>query len=56
MLDLAMPEFSGYDVIQTLKGEEVLESNNLVIFTASSNRIRRKRDIQKTLLLSELAQ
>ena len=38
MLDLVMPEFSGCDVIQTLKGEEVLESNNLVIFTASSNR------------------
>lgn len=38
LLDLAMPEFSGRDVIQTLKDEGLLELNNVVIFTASSNR------------------
>ena len=37
MLDLAMPEFSGYDVIKPLKEEGVIESNNIVVFTASSD-------------------
>jgi CheY-like chemotaxis protein len=37
MLDLAMPEFSGYDVIKPLKEDGVIESNNIVVFTASSD-------------------
>jgi two-component system, OmpR family, response regulator len=37
MLDLAMPEFNGYDVIKPLKEEGVIESNNIVVFTASSD-------------------
>ena len=37
MLDLAMPEFSGYDVIKSLKQDGVIESNNIVVFTASSD-------------------
>ena len=37
MLDLAMPEFSGYDVIKPLKEGGVIESNNIVVFTASSD-------------------
>ena len=37
MLDLAMPEFSGYDVVRPLKQDAVLESNNIVVFTASSD-------------------
>jgi CheY-like chemotaxis protein len=37
LLDLAMPEFSGYDVIKSLKQDGLLESRNIVIFTASSN-------------------
>jgi CheY-like chemotaxis protein len=39
ILDLAMPEFSGLDVINSIKEEAILESNNVVIFTASSDRI-----------------
>jgi two-component system OmpR family response regulator len=35
-LDLAMPEFSGYDVFQQLKKEGLVEKKNIVIFTASS--------------------
>ncbi|HET6589118.1 MAG: response regulator [Candidatus Nitrosocosmicus sp.] len=35
-LDLAMPEFSGIDVFNKLKEEQLLESNNIIIFTASS--------------------
>jgi two-component system OmpR family response regulator len=37
LLDLAMPEFSGLDVIKSLKEERVIESRNIVIFTASSD-------------------
>jgi CheY-like chemotaxis protein len=36
LLDLAMPEFSGYDVIDQLKKENLLDSKNIIIFTASS--------------------
>ncbi len=32
-----MPEFSGLDVIQTLKNENLLERRNIVVFTASSD-------------------
>ena len=37
LLDLAMPEFSGWDVIKSLKQDRIIESKNIVIFTASSN-------------------
>ena len=37
MLDLTMPEFSGYDVIKPLKEDGVIDSNNIVVFTASSD-------------------
>jgi CheY-like chemotaxis protein len=32
-----MPEFSGYDVIKSLKEDGVIESQNIVVFTASSD-------------------
>ncbi|NOJ31001.1 MAG: hypothetical protein DA329_02525 [Candidatus Nitrosocosmicus sp.] len=35
-LDLAMPEFSGLDVFNKLKEEQLLDTNNIIIFTASS--------------------
>jgi CheY-like chemotaxis protein len=38
LLDLAMPEYSGYDVVKALKEKGILESNNIVIFSASSDR------------------
>ena len=37
LLDLAMPEFSGLDVIKSLKQDGLIESMNIVIFTASSD-------------------
>ena len=37
LLDIAMPEFSGWDIIQSLKQDRLVESKNIVIFTASSN-------------------
>ncbi|PWU79129.1 MAG: response regulator [Candidatus Nitrosopolaris wilkensis] len=36
LLDIAMPQFSGYDVLERLKTEGLLKSENIVIFTASS--------------------
>ena len=51
-----MQEFSGYDVIKSLKQDGLKESRNIVIFTASSNQDLLKemgnsgvRDIQKTV-------
>lgn len=37
LLDLAMPDFSGFDVIKSLKQDGLLESKNIVIFTASTD-------------------
>ena len=36
LLDIAMPEFSGIDVLARLKKEDVIKSENIIIFTASS--------------------
>ena len=36
LLDLAMPEFSGFDIFRALKEQDLLKSNNVLIFTASS--------------------
>lgn len=36
IMDLAMPGFSGYDVFNALRNDNLLSSNNLVIATASS--------------------
>jgi two-component system, OmpR family, response regulator len=37
LLDVAMPELSGLDVLQSLKKDGLVESKNIVIFTASSD-------------------
>jgi CheY-like chemotaxis protein len=37
LLDLSIPEFSGWDVVKSLKQDGVVESKNIVIFTASSD-------------------
>ena len=36
LLDLAMPEFSGFDVLEALKKEGLIEKQNIVLLTASS--------------------
>ncbi|MBA2268940.1 MAG: response regulator [Nitrosopumilus sp.] len=36
LLDLAMPEFSGLDVFNKLKEDNLLKSNNVMLYTASS--------------------
>jgi two-component system OmpR family response regulator len=37
LLDVAMPEFSGLDLINSLKKDGILEKTNVVVFTASSD-------------------
>jgi two-component system OmpR family response regulator len=36
LLDLAIPEFSGFDVIESLKKDRLLEKQNIILLTASS--------------------
>jgi DNA-binding response OmpR family regulator len=36
LLDLAMPQYSGFDVFNKLREENLLESKNIIIFTASA--------------------
>jgi DNA-binding response OmpR family regulator len=47
LLDLAMPEFSGRDVFNKLKEENLSKSNNVVIFTASSTQNSEIDDMMK---------
>jgi CheY-like chemotaxis protein len=44
LLDVTMPEFSGLDVIQSLKDSGDLEKNKIILFTAASIS---DREIQK---------
>lgn len=37
LLDMAMPQFSGLDVVRSLKKDRIFELRNIVIFTASSD-------------------
>ncbi len=37
LLDMAMPMFSGLDILESLKAEGMLEKTNVVVFTASSD-------------------
>jgi two-component system, OmpR family, response regulator len=36
LLDLAIPDFSGFDIFKALKDDGTINSNNILIFTASS--------------------
>lgn len=36
LLDVTMPEFSGFDVVQNLKNSGELEKNKIILFTAAS--------------------
>ena len=47
LLDLAMPEFSGIDVIESLKKSNKLKDQKIIIFTASS---ATETDIDELLL------
>lgn len=47
LMDLAMPEFSGIDVLKKLKTDGILEKNNVVFFSASSLTPTEKQDLRK---------
>jgi len=36
LLDITMPKFSGFDVVQSLKDTNNLDKNNVILFTAAS--------------------
>lgn len=36
LLDIAMPEFTGYDVVEQLSNNGKLKENKIILFTASS--------------------
>jgi DNA-binding response OmpR family regulator len=47
LLDLTMPEFSGWDIFKKLKDKNVLNSKNLIIFTASAKTDKEVNEIMK---------
>lgn len=58
LLDLAMPDFSGVNVVNSLKEDGLLDSRNVVIITDSSDhkmleeiRKRCQRDIKEALFI-----
>ena len=48
LLDIAMPEFSGNDVIEALRKEKLLEKQKIVILTASSVTDKEIEDLLQT--------
>jgi len=47
LLDLAMPEFSGYDVIQSLEVAGKLKEQKLIVLTASSITESKMKELEK---------
>ncbi len=47
LLDLTMPEFSGWDIFKKLKDKNLLPSINLIIFTASSKTVNEINELLK---------
>jgi DNA-binding response OmpR family regulator len=35
LLDLSMPEFSGFDILEALKKDNMIKSKNIILFTAT---------------------
>ena len=66
LLDLSMPDFSGFDIIETLEKDGQLKDKKIILFTASSisneliNELLRKDGIEtylkKPVKLSEIEQ
>jgi CheY-like chemotaxis protein len=55
LMDLAMPEMSGIDVLKRLKNEGLLEKNRVAFFTASSLTDAEKKDLKKIGALDAMA-
>ena len=47
LMDLAMPEFSGYDVIQSLEVAGKLKEQKLIVLTASSITESKMKELEK---------
>ncbi len=47
LLDITMPDFTGIDIIKSIKQDGSIESKNLVVFTASSDQ-RMLEEIKKS--------
>ena len=47
LLDLAMPEFSGMDVIESLKKSNKIKDQKIILFTASSATDKEVDELQK---------
>jgi two-component system OmpR family response regulator len=45
LLDLAMPEFSGPDILKELDEQDLLRSKNIVIYSASSFNAERQKEL-----------
>ena len=54
LLDLATPEFSGFDVLETLKKEGLIEKQKIILLTASSITDQEIDDLLKTGISSYL--
>lgn len=54
LLDLAMPEFSGFDVLESLKKEGLIEKQKIILLTASSITDQEIDDLLKTGITSYL--
>ena len=48
LLDLAMPEFSGFDVLSSLKADGTIERQKIILLTASSITDQEINDLLKT--------
>lgn len=54
LLDLAMPEFSGFDVLDSLKKEGLIDKQKIILLTASSITDQEIEDLLKTGVRSYL--
>jgi CheY-like chemotaxis protein len=54
LLDLAMPEFSGFDVLDSLKKEGLIAKQKIILLTASSITDQEIEDLLKTGVRSYL--
>jgi two-component system, OmpR family, response regulator len=54
LLDLAMPEFSGFDVLDSLKKDGLIQKNKIILLTASSITDQEIDDLLKTGVTSYL--
>ena len=54
LLDLAMPDFSGYDIIKELQTDDLIKKTKVLIITASSMNEKRLEEMKKMGVLDIL--